>query len=48
VKRIVLAVAAAVLFAATFVAPTVVRADGGATGTNCGGGMCKPVASIVH
>ncbi len=41
-KRIVLVVAAAVLFASTFVVPTVVRADGGATGTSCGGHMCKP------
>jgi len=45
VKRIILAVAAAVLFASTFVVPTVVRADGGATSTGCngGGGLCKPL-----
>ena len=41
-KRIVLVVAAAVLFVSTFVVPTVVRADGGATSTSCGGHMCKP------
>lgn len=41
-KRILFVVAAAILFASTFVVPTVVRADGGATGTSCGGHMCKP------
>jgi hypothetical protein len=42
VKRILLTLAAAVLFINTFVVPTAVRADGGATGTNCNGSMCKP------
>lgn len=42
-KRIVLVVAAVILFASTLVAPSVVRADGGATGTGCGGKLCKPL-----
>jgi hypothetical protein len=43
VKRVLLAVATAVLFLSTLVTPTIVRADGGSTGgTGCGGGMCKP------
>jgi len=41
-KRIVLVVAAAVLFVSTLVVPTVVRADGGATSTSCGNTLCKP------
>lgn len=40
-KKILLAIGAAVLFINTFVAPTLVRADG-VGGTSCGGGMCKP------
>jgi len=42
VKRMLLAVATAVLFLSTLVTPTVVRADGGGNTTGCGGGMCKP------
>jgi len=43
VKRVLIALGAAVLFLTTLVTPTVVRADGGAGATNCGGGgMCKP------
>jgi hypothetical protein len=42
VKRILLVVAAAVMFLNTLMVPTVARADGNPTGTNCGGGMCKP------
>jgi hypothetical protein len=43
VKRMLLAVASAVLFLSTLVTPTPVRADGGnGSGTGCGGGMCKP------
>ncbi|MGA8503549.1 MAG: hypothetical protein WB683_18495 [Candidatus Sulfotelmatobacter sp.] len=42
-KRILLVVAAALLFVNTLVIPTVVRADGGPGGTSCGGnGVCKP------
>jgi hypothetical protein len=42
-KRVLLVLGAAVLFLNTLVIPTVVRADGGGTGTNCGGkSMCKP------
>lgn len=42
-KRTLLAVAAAVLFLTTLVAPTAVKADGtGTGGQNCGGTMCKP------
>jgi hypothetical protein len=43
VKRMLFALAAAVLFINTFVVPTTLRADdGGGTTTNCGGSMCKP------
>jgi hypothetical protein len=43
VKRILLVVAAALMFVQTLVIPTIVHADGGANGTNCGGNsMCKP------
>jgi hypothetical protein len=43
VKRILLVVAAALMFINTLVIPSVVHADGGANGTNCGGNsMCKP------
>ena len=42
-KRALLALGAAVLFLTTLVTPTVVKADGGGTATNCGGGgLCKP------
>lgn len=42
-KRTLLALAAAVLFLNTLVIPTIAHADGGASGTNCGGsGLCKP------
>ena len=41
VKRILLVIASAVLFINTFVAPTLVKADG-VGGTSCGGGACKP------
>ena len=41
-KRMLLVLGAAVLFLNTLVIPTVVRADGGTTGTNCDGKMCKP------
>jgi hypothetical protein len=42
VKRVLLVVGAAVLFLNTLVVPTVVRADGGGTSTNCGKTLCKP------
>jgi hypothetical protein len=44
VKRVLLVVAAALMFLNTLVIPTVAHADGGAGGTSCGGGsgMCKP------
>jgi hypothetical protein len=44
VKRVLLVVAAALMFVNTLVVPTVAHADGGAGGTSCGGGngMCKP------
>jgi hypothetical protein len=42
VKRMLLVLAAAVLFLNTLVAPVVAHADGGAGGTNCDGKMCKP------
>jgi hypothetical protein len=42
VKRILLTIAATLLFLNTLIVPTVVRADNGVGGTNCGGGMCKP------
>ena len=43
-KRILQVLAMAVLFLSTFVVPPNVLADGGAGGTNCGGGnnTCKP------
>lgn len=43
-KHLLLAIATAVLLLNTLVSPTVVRADGGASGTGCGGsgGLCKP------
>jgi hypothetical protein len=43
VKRVLLALGAAVLFLNTLVIPTVARADGGGSGgTNCGQTLCKP------
>jgi hypothetical protein len=42
VKRMLLVLSAAVVFLSTLVVPTVVRADGGSTSTNCDGKMCKP------
>lgn len=41
-KRALLILGAAVIFLNTLVVPTTVRADGGATTTNCGKTMCKP------
>lgn len=41
-KRILLILAAAVLFVNTLVVPTVVKADGTPTTTNCGTTLCKP------
>ena len=41
-KRALLVLGAAVLFVNTLIIPTVVRADGGSTGTTCGNTMCKP------
>ncbi len=41
-KRALLVVAAALMFLSTLTVPTVAHADGGAGGTSCGGGMCKP------
>jgi hypothetical protein len=41
-KRILLILGAAVLFVNTLVIPTVVRADGSPTNTNCGNTLCKP------
>jgi hypothetical protein len=42
-KRILLILGAAVLFASTLVIPTVVKADGGGSGgTGCGMTLCKP------
>jgi len=41
-KRTLLILAAAALFLNTLVIPTVVRADGGSTGTSCGQTLCKP------
>jgi hypothetical protein len=40
-KRMLLFVAAAILFVNTLVVPTTIL-DGGAGGTNCDGKMCKP------
>jgi len=45
VKRMLLVVAAAVLFLNTLAVPTVAHADGGGGGAGCGGsttGNCKP------
>jgi len=41
-KRILLVLGAAVLFLNTLMIPTVVRAEGGSTGTSCGKTLCKP------
>ncbi|MGA1987304.1 MAG: hypothetical protein ABSG72_13635 [Candidatus Sulfotelmatobacter sp.] len=41
-KRALLILAAAVLLVNTLVIPTVVRADGAPTQTNCGNTICKP------
>ena len=42
-KRVLLVLGAAVLFVNTLALPTLVRADGGATGTNCPTKtVCKP------
>ena len=40
-KRVLLVLAAAVLFLNTLVVPTVAHADG-VGGTSCGGTICKP------
>jgi hypothetical protein len=42
VKRVLLVLAAAVLFLNTLVIPTVAHADGGGAGGGCGVTMCKP------
>jgi len=43
VKRLLFVLGVAVLFVNSLVVPTVVRADGGGTSTNCGGkAVCKP------
>jgi len=42
VKRILLVLAAAVLFLNTIVIPTPAHADGGAGSTSCGKVLCKP------
>lgn len=42
-KRVLLVVAAALLFVSTLAVPTVLHADGGGDGSNCSGnGPCKP------
>lgn len=44
-KRMLLVLAASVMFLSTFVTPTVVRTDGGSGtsgGCGAGGGLCKP------
>lgn len=42
-KRILLVVAAALMFLNTLVTPIVAHADGGGLGGNCGGNsVCKP------
>jgi hypothetical protein len=41
-KRMLLVLAAAVLFANTLVIPTLAHADGMPTSTNCGKTLCKP------
>ena len=40
-KRVLLVLAAAVLFLNTIVVPTIAQAEG-VGGTSCGGKMCKP------
>jgi len=42
VKRVLLVLGTAVLFMSTFVTPSLALFDGGSTGTNCNGSMCKP------
>ena len=43
VKRMLFAIAVAVLFLNSFVVPTVAHADvGGGSGGSCGGTICKP------
>ncbi len=41
-KRVLIALGAAILLLNTLVIPTVARADGGAGATNCGTKLCKP------
>ncbi len=42
-KRVLIAVTAAVMFLSTLVVPTVAHADGGSNGGACSGqGVCKP------
>lgn len=42
-KRVLLVVAAALMFLNTLVVPTTLHADGTPAGTNCGGNtICKP------
>lgn len=41
-KRMLLVVAAVVLFVNTLVVPTAVKADGGVGSTGCGNTICKP------
>lgn len=41
-KRVLLVLAAAILFVNTLVIPTAVKADGGVGTTNCGKTLCKP------
>jgi hypothetical protein len=40
--RLLLMLGTAILLLNALVTPTVVRADGGGTTTNCNGKMCKP------
>jgi hypothetical protein len=40
-KRILLVLAATVIFLTTLAVPNIARADG-PSGTNCNGGICKP------
>ncbi len=43
VRRVLLAIAAAVMFLSTLAVPPVAHADGGGGGgTNCNGTVCKP------
>jgi len=42
VKRVLLVLAAAVLFVNTLVIPTALKADGGVGSTSCGTKLCKP------